>query len=127
MLNHYSKVASKAKYRSIYGEGLKILTPKKMFQRLPIILAQVRAGNTYENLLNKIRQIIYSLHQESIKQYNEFNKVMKQNGNYIYDSENCKTSDPSRLLLNLSDKVDLKRSDKYVALSNLYIYYIWKI
>ena len=127
MLNHYSKVASKAKYRSIYGEGLKILTPKQMFQRLPIILAQVRAGDTYEKLLNKIRQIIYSLYQESIKQYNEFNKVMKQNGNYIYDSENCKTSDPHRLLLNLSDKVDLKRSDKYVALSNLYIYHIWKI
>ena len=40
--------------------------------------------------------------------------------------ENSKTSDPCRLLLNLSDKVDLKRSDKYVALSNLGIYYTWK-
>ena len=34
--------------------------------------------------------------------------------------ENSKTSDPHRLLLNLSDKIDLKRSDKYVALSNLH-------
>ena len=34
--------------------------------------------------------------------------------------------DPHRLLLNLSDKINLKRSDKYVALSNLSIYYIWK-
>ena len=41
------------------GKGLKILTPKKMFQRLPITLAQVKAGNTSENLLNKIRKIMF--------------------------------------------------------------------
>ena len=35
--------------------------------------------------------------------------------------ENSKTSDPHRLLLNLSNKMNLKRSDKYVALSNLSI------
>ena len=34
-----------------------------MLQRLPIVLAQVKAGNTPENLLNKIRQIIYSLYR----------------------------------------------------------------
>ena len=34
-----------------------------MLQRLPIALAQVKAGNTFENLLNEIRQIIYSLYQ----------------------------------------------------------------
>ena len=41
-------------------------------------------------------------------------------------SENSKTSEPHRLLLNLTDKIGLKRSDKYVALLNLSIYYIWK-
>ena len=41
-------------------------------------------------------------------------------------SENSKTSDTHRLLLNLSDKVNLKRSDKYVALWHLSIYYTWK-
>ena len=41
-------------------------------------------------------------------------------------SENSKTSDPHRLLLNLSDKINLKGSDKYVALSNFSIYYTWK-
>ena len=47
--------------------------------------------------------------------------------NTIYmNSENCKTSDPHRLLINLSDIINLKRSDKYVALSNLSIYYKWK-
>ena len=42
------------------------------------------------------------------------------------NSENSKTSDPHRLLLNLSDKINLKRSDKYVALSNLSVYCTWK-
>ena len=40
---------------------LKILTPKQTLQRLPIALAQVKVGNTSQNLLNEIRQIIYSL------------------------------------------------------------------
>ena len=61
MFNDYSKIASKSKYKSIYGEGLEILTPKQGLQRLPIALAQVKAGNTSENLLNEIRQIIYYL------------------------------------------------------------------
>ena len=39
------------------------------------------------------------------------------------NSENTKTSDPHRLSLNLTDRINLKRSDKYVALSNLSIYY----
>ena len=55
--NDHSKIASKAKYRTIHGQGrpsplttqLKILTPEKMFQRLPIALAQVKVGNTSEN------------------------------------------------------------------------------
>ena len=42
------------------------------------------------------------------------------------NSENSKTSDPHRLLLNLPDKIDLKKSHKYGALSNLSIYYTWK-
>ena len=40
-------------------KGLKILTPKQMLQRLSIALAQVKAGNTSENVLNKIRKTIY--------------------------------------------------------------------
>ena len=41
----------------------------------------------------------------------------------LINSENSKTSNPHRLLLNLSDKINLKRSDKYLATSNLIIYY----
>ena len=44
--------------------NLKKLSPKQMLERLPIAHAQVKAGNTSENLLNGIRQIIYSLYQE---------------------------------------------------------------
>ena len=42
------------------------------------------------------------------------------------NSKNSETYDSHRLLLNLSDKVNLKRSDKHVALSHLCIYYTWK-
>ena len=42
------------------------------------------------------------------------------------NSENSKTSEPYRLLLTLADKINLKRSDKYVALSNLSMCYTWK-
>ena len=43
------------------------------------------------------------------------------------NSKNSKTFDPHRLLLNLTNKTDLSRKDKYIALSNLSIYYTWKI
>ena len=43
------------------GEGLKILTPNQMLKRLA--LAQIKAGNNSENLLNEIRQIVYSLYR----------------------------------------------------------------
>ena len=64
---------------------LKILNPKQVLQRLPISLAQLKAGNTSQNLLNEIRQIIYSLYRAKettaiymyILQDNEFNKVIK--------------------------------------------------
>ena len=59
----YSLMISEAKTKATKGTGLKILTPKQMLQRLPIAFAQVKAGNSSESLLNKIRQIVYSLYQ----------------------------------------------------------------
>ena len=55
-----SKVAG---FLNLDRSKLKILTPKQMLQRLPIALAQVKAGNNSESLLNEIKQIIYSLYQ----------------------------------------------------------------
>ena len=54
---------------------LKILAPKQMLQRLPIALAQVKAGNNSENLLNEIQQIIYSLYQS--KKITKNNNLIK--------------------------------------------------
>ena len=59
----YSILLSKAKYKAKHEKGLIILSPKQMLQRLPIALAQVKAGNKSENLLNQIRQIINSLYR----------------------------------------------------------------
>ena len=46
-----------------YGKGFKILTPNQMLKRLPVALAQVKAGHNSESLLNEIRQIVYSLYR----------------------------------------------------------------
>ena len=97
------------------GKGLNVVTLKQMLQRLPIALAHVKAGNTSENLLDEIRQMIYSLHlskkkkkkKKSIKKHNEFNKSMIQKMKTIFmNSKNSKTSDSDILSRNLMDKID---------------------
>ena len=45
------------------GGGLKILTPDQMLCRLPITLAQLKAGNNSQKLINEIRQLLYSLYR----------------------------------------------------------------
>ena len=45
------------------GSGLKILTPNQMLSRLPITLAQLKAGNNSEKLKNEIRKLLYSLYR----------------------------------------------------------------
>ena len=45
------------------GVGLKILTPDQMLSRLPITLAQLKAGNNSQKLINEIRQLLYSLYR----------------------------------------------------------------
>ena len=49
--------------RNQQGKGLKILTPNQMLSRLPISLAQLKAGNNSEKLKNEIRQLLYSLYR----------------------------------------------------------------
>ena len=58
---------------------LKMLIPRQMLQRLPIALAQVKAGNNSKKLLNEIRQIVYSLYQSkeiTKKVYNNLTKSL---------------------------------------------------
>ena len=76
LFNHYSSIVSEAKYKSIPGEWLKMLTPKQMLQRLPIALAKVKAGNTSDNLLNENRQIIYYLYQAKEITKQVYNNIM---------------------------------------------------
>ena len=108
---------------------LKTLTPKQILQRLLIAFAQVKASNTSKNLLNEIEQIIYSLHRskEIAKKVNSnimnLIKVQDKMDTVFMNSKNSKISDPHKLLLKLSVKIVLKRSDKSVALSNFSIYY----
>ena len=59
MLNNCSEIVSEAKYKTKEEKGLKISSPKQMFQRLSIVLAQVKAGHTSENLLNEIRNYLF--------------------------------------------------------------------
>ena len=47
---------------AIDGEGIQILAPKQMLQRLPVVLAPAKAGSKSENLLKEIRQIVSSLY-----------------------------------------------------------------
>ena len=73
----YSLIMSEAKIKATKGIGLKILTPKQMLQRLPIALAQVKAGNNSETLLNEIRQSIYSLYQSKQITKKVYNNIIK--------------------------------------------------
>ena len=68
---------SEAKVKATKGMRLKILSPKQMLQRLPTALAQVKAGNNSENLLNEIRQIVYSLCQSKQIAKKVYNNIIE--------------------------------------------------
>ena len=78
--NDYTSMVSEAKDKAknnTSGKGLKMLTPKQFLQRLPIALAQVKAGNNSENLLNEIRQTVYSLYQSNEITKKVYNNMIK--------------------------------------------------
>ena len=63
--------------RKTKGTGLKILTPKKLLTRLPILLAQTKAGNNSCKSKNEIRQIPYLLHEHNKITKKVHNNLMK--------------------------------------------------
>ena len=75
--DEYTSGASEARRQAKQGIGLKILTPNQMLQRLPIALAQIKAGNNSESLLNEIRQIVYSLYRSKEITKNVYNNIIK--------------------------------------------------
>ena len=58
-------------------KGLEILTPNQMLSRLPISLAQLKAGNNSEKLKSRIRQILYSLHRSKKLTKTIYNNLIK--------------------------------------------------
>ena len=97
------------------GQGLKRLTQDQMLSRLPICLAQLKAGNSSQKSRNEIRQLLYSLYRSK-----RLTKTIFMN------TENSKTNEPHRFRLSLADKLNLKNLNKNMALPNLSIHYTWK-
>ena len=97
------------------GKGLKLLTLEKMLSRLPITLAQLKAGNTLEKLKHEIKQLLYFLDRS--KYYLKMEAI-------FMNTENSKTNKSHIFRLTLADKLNLKDPNKNVALANLSIYYI---
>ena len=59
------------------AEGLKILTNKQMLNRLPILLAQIEAGNNSIKLKNEARKILYSLYRSKVLTKTVYNNLIK--------------------------------------------------
>ena len=59
------------------GQGMKILTPNQTLSRLPISLAQLKAGNNSEKLKNEIRQLLYSLYRSKNMTKQVYNNLIK--------------------------------------------------
>ena len=59
------------------GKGLKILTNKQTLNRLPILLAQIQAGNNFKKLKNELRQVLYSLYRSKALTKSAYNNLIK--------------------------------------------------
>ena len=68
------------------GQGIKILTPNQMLNRLPIALAQLQAGSNSNKLKNETRQLLYSLYRSK----NMTKQVCKNLMNYIWIKKEIK-------------------------------------
>ena len=65
------------KYTSKKGKGLKILTNQQMLNHLPILLAQIQAGNNLIKLKNETRQILHSLYRSKALTKTVYNNLIK--------------------------------------------------
>ena len=78
-IEDYSSVIidSKKLAKEQEGTGIKIVTPNQILKRLPIALTQIKTGNNSENLLNEIRQIVYSLYRSKEITKKVYNNIIK--------------------------------------------------
>ena len=73
IVNIFNFISKEPKKR---GQGLKILTQNHMLSRLPVTLAQLKAGNNSEKLKNEIRQLLYSLYRSKKVTKNIYNNLI---------------------------------------------------
>ena len=116
------------------GKGLKILTNKQMFNRLPILLAQIQAGNNSDKLKNETRQMLYSLYniytcialRSKELDFVVMSTTFIKMETFFMNTKNSKTNESHRFKYDLIDKFDLKNPNRNMALGSLNIYYTWK-
>ena len=89
------------------GQGIKILTPNQMLNRLPIALAQLNAGNNSDKLKNEIRQLLYSLYRSKNMTKQVHNNLM----NYIWIKNNKKQKIRNKTIINENDNVNENDND----------------
>ena len=87
----YSFLLSEAKYKVKYGKGLEMLTPKYVYS---LYRAKEITKNVYNNIINSI-------------------KLQKRMNTIFMNSRNSKISDPHRLFINLSDKINSKETQTF--------------
>ena len=96
--------------------GLKILTPQQIISRLPISLAQLKAGNNSQKLKNKIRQLLYSLYRSK-----KLSKTIYNNLETVFmNTLNSKTNESNKFIYQFTDKLNLKNPNKNMVLTNAY-------
>ena len=106
------------------GKGLKILTLNQMLSRLPISLAQLKAGNNSEKSKIKIRQIYILCTNQKILQKMSINVwlTLFKHENNLYDTGNRKTNEFNKFIYQFTDKLNLKTpNNKNIGLVNLSI------
>ena len=108
--------------KAMEAQRLKILAPKRMLKRLPIALVEVKLGNILESLLHEIRQVVYSMDQSKEITEKVYHVKLNQNKHQMdiifMNLWNSETYKPDVLILNLDDKMDLRRGEKRITLSN---------
>ena len=112
------------------GQGIKILTLNWMLSRLPISLAQLKAGNNSEKLKNETRQLLYSLYRskKTCKKYLwNFGWHYLNMKTIFKNTENSKTNESNKFIYQFTDRRNLKSpNNKNIGLNHLSIYYTWK-
>ena len=122
----YFAMVSQSIHELTKGKRLKILTSKQMLDGLLIALSQLKADNNSENILNEIRQTVFSLHQLKEITKKVYHKIIKsiqiQTDAIFMNSESSKASHPHSSLLNLNNKKKICKEEEKCCFIKSYTY-----